>query len=242
MNLHSKNQPLRRYTTLHLILAYLGITFWSTVFIQTTWAQSTQPKHKIVFLGDSIIAGVGDETHRGGMIGRVAKAHPDWQLTNLGFPGGTINQMRGLIEEFPSQTTSNLYKDLLTTADIFIISVGRNDFFLEINPARAIKRLSMLNDSLAKLPRAHGAKAPIIFFTTQFVGGDATMQIWLKEVNERLLKTGWNVLKLDIENLDLNPEVDGHPSAKGYDQLTQRLLEELQAHSPILEALHQRNH
>ncbi|MFM1847029.1 MAG: hypothetical protein RL417_503, partial [Pseudomonadota bacterium] len=84
---------------------------------------------RIAATGDSITRGIGDLPEVGGFVTRTATRLPKTSIINIGVPGITSKQLlRAYKKNLRSGKTGTTFQKSRDT-DIFIISVGVNDYW-----------------------------------------------------------------------------------------------------------------
>lgn len=179
---------------------------------------------KVTFTGDSVVSGVGDIIRPAGYVGRLATLLTDSNVKNLGMPGVTsIRLLRKYKESFASPL-HNPVKVRSRNADIYVIDVGRNDYYNFKSPSitvRNIKRLvSFIKEAVVEL---NGVE-PFVVVSTLIPTSRLFQISFIKEVNRLLLdekRRGLPVfLRFDQFSADSILSVDGlHPDGNGYDKI-----------------------
>ncbi len=185
----------------------------------------------IVFLGDSLVYGTGDEKNggSGGYVLRTEARLKDANLYNFGVPG---QQTRALLKElddaFGKNSKNEKMRDALRLADIVVIDEGRNDRWLfgpPIQTYRNIKRARKFVNS--KVQRTEGYP-PFIITSVLMLPNRGSQGPWVAELNKIILSRSTRKfpsnLRFDKVSKTLLSDDQIHPSSEGYQQLTKKLV------------------
>lgn len=97
---------------------------------------------KIVGLGDSLTAGIGDETGEGGYIGNLVKKIKESEcatiVKNYSLKGLKSNELLNLLEEEDVQAS-------IKKADIITFTIGANDLLNALKQGNMLKNVEILN-------------------------------------------------------------------------------------------------
>lgn len=211
---------------LAVLLLFLAADAFACPLVKRTMIDfNCNGKLKIAITGDSIVSGVGDEVYtekKSGYVlrlGQLLRA----KVTNLGIAGITSGGLlRAFMRNIDKERTSRLLRD----ADIIIIDVGRNDYWLEDSSpeevARNIERtIAFLRKKLKT--RDLGVR-PFFMVSTLIPTERSFQQPFVDQVNSALRRFNSRELPLHIF-FDTNFSTsilseDGlHPNAEGYDTI-----------------------
>lgn len=181
-------------------------------------------KSKIVFTGDSIVAGTGDTEHdnHGGYVRRVSRMLRGPRVVNLGIPGITSQRL------FSSYKRNLRNPDGLTTklsseSDIFIIAVGINDYWNHQSAALTVRNIKRLVATIREMLAQYASSPPFVVVATLTPTKRDFQQPFVEEVNQLLLRFSSRALPVYLRFDTLDPELlspDGlHPNSQGYDVL-----------------------
>ncbi len=194
-------------------------------------------KLNIVFIGDSVVYGVGDSVNKGsgGYVLRIQKKYPNFtnkqvRVTALGFPGVTSQGLLSKIKKiYKNRNKSGVKKSFnrMNEADIIVIDVGRNDFWNKdpvIYTFNNIKRLVEFLDSI--LPKLN-AKSLVFINTSTLIPTSRDFQVpFITKLNTLLSKYPYTRIKQKLDVRLLNS--DGlHPSSKGYISIANTVFSQL---------------
>jgi lysophospholipase L1-like esterase len=87
---------------------------------------------RIAVLGDSIVAGVGDEQYGdsgGGYVTRARMRLPSVTLAGVGKPGQTTEQLYRLVKTTLAGSSFPKLRATLSDADVIFLDIGRNDWW-----------------------------------------------------------------------------------------------------------------
>jgi len=178
-------------------------------------------KVKIAVTGDSIVKGVGDTAPQtGGYVARLAEHYPDVKFSNLGVGGITSGQLFRSFHRKLNQQADGATKRKIRDADLVIIDVGRNDFWVKATPSQTKRNISRLASFLKGWVKSQSGVAPLISVSTLLPTTRLFQKHFLEHVNQTLLAS---TLPVDIRVDELDTSYlsyDGlHPDGLGYDEI-----------------------
>ncbi len=206
----------------------------------------------LVGLGDSLTQGVGDERKMSGYLGRLATKINTFQgvrevkLYNEAKRGKRSDQLL-------KQLLSNELDESIQKADIIVMTIGGNDIMRIVKKDLFHLRVDVFDQELLEYTKRYGQilaeirsinpTAPIIL-----MGLYNPFSIVTDEVNEfDEIITSWNKAIFNFAYSDINAcfvPVDDlfnsnanmvyhtdffHPNSKGYEQMTDRIIESIEA-------------
>lgn len=202
---------------------------------------------RYVALGDSLTEGVGDERGNQGYVGRLKKDMKTWQgvksvtVTNTAKRGRRSDQ---LIEQIQSGEIDHALKK----ADFISLTIGGNDLMkiVRVNITDLKKeyfdkerpKFQQRYEKIIKLIRERNPNAPIIIigvynplsiFTKEKSDMNTIMNEWNSDIRRFSNQDPYSVY-VSVEDLfDSNANMVYHndffhPNAKGYDQMTARII------------------
>ncbi|MDM5248249.1 MULTISPECIES: GDSL-type esterase/lipase family protein [unclassified Lysinibacillus] len=202
-------------------------------------------------LGDSLTAGVGDEYNQDGFVGRLTDSLTAWpsisdvEVDNRGKRGRRSDQLLKLVEK-------GHYDEELQEAQLISITMGGNDVMkivrkdlLNLKRDAFDKELLAFKERYSKIISGIREKNPTVPLI--LIGFYNPFSIVTNEANEfETIIKEWNKVIEDIANEDVNAcyvSVEDlfdsnkelvyhtdffHPNAKGYEKMTERILEAME--------------
>ena len=180
---------------------------------------------QIVVIGDSFVSGTGDTKYRGrgGYVLRTQRRLRKAAIQNLGTPG---LQTPDLLEELRSSLRGRApskYRQVIRTADIVILDLGRNDRWLYGKASDTAKNLQ----AAAALIRADARKRkriePIVVIAPNMLPNRGSQGPWVALLNKFILRTHSSKypadLRFDLVSKRLIGKDQIHPTSLGYDEL-----------------------
>lgn len=202
---------------------------------------------RYVALGDSLTEGVGDERGNQGYVGRLKKEMKTWQgvksvtVTNTAKRGRRSDQ---LIQQIQSGEIDHALKK----ADIISLTIGGNDLMKVVRANitdlkkdyfdKERPNFQQRYEKIMKLIRERNPNAPIIIigvynplsiFTKEKSDMNTIMNEWNSDIRRFSNQDPYSVY-VSVEDLfDSNANMVYHtdffhPNAKGYDQMTARII------------------
>jgi lysophospholipase L1-like esterase len=192
---------------------------------------SCDAQFKIVFVGDSIVAGKGD-TVNGGYGGyplRIHRRFPEVDAVNFGISGISSNRLLAHLKSKLSRGDPNATARKFLDADMIVIDVGRNDWWNEpvlggYSPGLVVRNIARIVDFLRGYYLAHRGSAPLFAVATLLPVNSSDQGPYVEEIN-RLLRLYRHSERLPVYlNFDkMDPHRLGgdglHPVSKGYTAL-----------------------
>jgi lysophospholipase L1-like esterase len=193
-------------------------------------------KFRLLFTGDSIVRGVGDEMHEDqwGYVQRIQKKYRKIDVQNLGVPGITSYRLLQDFRQNLNKKGSGITKKRSKESDAIVIAVGVNDFWdyyydPEGHPIsftiRNIKRLVKVLKNELKTNDQY----PEVFVATILpvapVNEIRILQTeFVAELNQELLKYQSKYIPVSLRLDQISPTVLGedglHPTSNGYDVIS----------------------
>lgn len=197
-------------------------------------------KAVVVAFGDSLVYGFGDKENqnRGGYVLRAQGLVPEAALINHGNMGlRTAPMLSRLKKAFKNPDTSALAQDLLQ-ADVVVLDVGRNDFWLFEAPSATVRNIKRARDLIVNSVKALGYPAPLVVTAVLMHPNRTGQGAWVKDLNKLLLKSGTLEFPADLRFDKVSKRLlrrdNIHPTSKGYqamaEQLAGYLLTDYEAH------------
>jgi lysophospholipase L1-like esterase len=181
-------------------------------------------EEKIVFTGDSIVHGVGDTESLtgGGYPARVSELLDGPNVVEVGIPGISSQRLLAAYKKQLQKPRSRTTR-LVQAADIFIISVGVNDYWEGHDPGLTVRNIRRLVRVIRTMLAEYSDSPPFVAVTT-LTPTTRDFQIpFITEVNRLLLEYASKQIPVYLRFDLLDPALlspDGlHPSSEGYDAL-----------------------
>ncbi|WP_170289342.1 SGNH/GDSL hydrolase family protein [Metabacillus lacus] len=211
----------------------------------------------IVAIGDSLTAGVGDKSGKGGYVGTLKRkleqemGYRNILINNHAVGGHTTNNLITRLED--SQVI-----DSLEQADMVVMTIGGNDvmrvvrnhfFQLTIEPfQREQQNFGSRFEKIVSEIRSHNEEATIVFVglynpfkyaLPELSEIDSVVGDWNDRTNETLTRDG-NALFVPIADIfeissvrNLLAEDEFHPNGNGYELMGERVFEVLVANEDL---------
>ncbi|MBX7137596.1 MAG: SGNH/GDSL hydrolase family protein [Oligoflexia bacterium] len=185
-------------------------------------------KLKIVFTGDSIVAGYHDApADYGGYPTRIGLKFPDAEVKNLGISGIRTSQLLLSFSTALSRHGSNKQKRALQDADLIIIDVGRNDFWEKVKPVYSYRNIIRLKKLLKHYVEEESGVAPTVIASTLLPTARWFQQPFISGINQLLLSHAGSTLadeiRLDYLSLGVLSRDGLHPDAHGYNVVANKV-------------------
>jgi lysophospholipase L1-like esterase len=197
---------------------------------------------RIVVLGDSLVAGVGDTTgQEGGYISRTQAKFPEASIVGYGVPGlRTLTLFKRVRDGFLGKKHP-LMADDLRAADLVVLDLGRNDRWLFGEPAATLRNLQRIRSLIVKQVSQDGSTPPLVVTAVLMYPNRGSQGPWVKDLNELILKDHSSDypcdLRFDLVSKRLLSEDNIHPTAKGYAAIaavfTKYLLKQYLDYAPL---------
>jgi lysophospholipase L1-like esterase len=179
----------------------------------------------VTVLGDSLVAGIGDVEHsnKGGYVLRAAEHFPDATFYNLGEGGATATDLIFDLERAFSGRGHRRLLNAVTTADLIVVDVGRNDQWRFKTPLATRRNLQRVHDIIQNnLKRLTGHNTLVV--TARLMIPKRLRQApWIGELNGLLRSSNRKNAPTDLR-FDTVPkrylsEDRIHPTSQGYKKL-----------------------
>lgn len=175
---------------------------------------------RIAATGDSITRGIGDLPDVGGYVTRAAGLLPNVALINIGVPGITSKQLlRAYKKNLRSGRSGTTFQKSRDT-DIFIITVGVNDYWGKLPVDNTVTNIRRLVAFLRGRVKAISGVSPYVVVATLPPTRRAFQQPFVDALNARLLAVSSAAIPVKIR-FDTLPDTivsDDllHPGPTGY--------------------------
>jgi lysophospholipase L1-like esterase len=187
-------------------------------------------KAVVVAYGDSLVYGFGDKENEnhGGYVLRAQQQLPEATCINEGVMGLRTGAMLSRLRKaFKNPETSALAQNFLQ-ADVIILDVGRNDFWLFESPSVTLRNIKRARDLLVNSIRALGYPAPLVVTAVLMYPNRTDQGMWVKELDKLLVKSGTPEfpadLRFDKVSKKLLRKDNIHPNSKGYQAMANDLV------------------
>ena len=187
---------------------------------------------RIAVLGDSVVAGVGDERYGntgGGYVRRTGALLPGVAIAGVGTSGQNSLQLYQIIKSTLSGGAMRpRLRQTLLAADIIVLDIGRNDWWRV-----ARKPNPPVNDSFARLRRLQNyirdeittqtGRTPLVLVSRLLLPNRTGQGAWVGRLNARLARGSSLQLPADVRfdriSKWLYNKDQLHPTAVGYDAI-----------------------
>ncbi len=190
---------------------------------------------RIAVLGDSIVAGVGDEQYGdsgGGYVTRARIRLPSVSFAGLGKPGQTTEQLYRLVKTTLAGSSSSFPKlrATLSDADVIVLDIGRNDWWSvarrkEPPTSPTYGRIRRLQKYLRDRLTALSGRTPIVVVSRLLLPNRGGQGPWVGRLNARFAATSSLYLpanlRFDLVSKRLYNADQLHPTALGYEAVTE---------------------
>lgn len=177
---------------------------------------------KVVVVGDSFVAGVGDTAHnnRGGYVLRAQASLPNVTVQNFGVPGlDTVQLLLNLNKAFSGRSYKNLAV-ALDGADLVILDIGRNDFWSFGPPIQTFRRLKKAVSLIKTKVTSRVGEPPVVVTAVLMLPNRTAQGIWVKELDGYIEKSDSSEapadLRFDAVQKRLTSSDQLHPTPVGY--------------------------
>lgn len=187
---------------------------------------------RIVVLGDSIVAGVGDERFGnagGGYVKRTGALLSGVVMTGVGTPGQDSSQLYQIVKSTLSGGAMRpRLRQTLLDADIIVLDIGRNDWWRvarrEKPPvADSYARLRRLQRHLRDELTARTGRTPLVLLSRLLLPNRTGQGAWVGRLNARIAAGSSRYLpanlRFDLISKWLYNKDQLHPTAVGYDEI-----------------------
>lgn len=186
---------------------------------------------RIVFLGDSLVYGIGDSANKnkGGYVLRVANKLKAAKVHNFGVPGATSEQLLTILKAAFSENPTIRQKalaDAVSSADIVVLDLGRNDYFLNERaqtPEQTLATLRAINTYIKKTLKDKDLVVPYLVQAVLMRPNRTDQGVFVKALDNLILKNNTPNfiadLRFDLVSKRLLARDQIHPTAKGYQAL-----------------------
>jgi lysophospholipase L1-like esterase len=193
----------------------------------------------VTVLGDSLVAGIGDSVHnnKGGYVIRAAEHFPDTTFYNLGEGGATATD---LIFDLERAFSGRGHRKLLTavsTADLIVVDVGRNDQWRFKTPLATRRNLKRVHDIIQSNVKSLTGHNSLVVTALLMIPKRLRQAPWIGELNGLLRSSNRTYAPTDLR-FDTVPkrylsEDRIHPTSKGYDKLASVFISYLTVNFPL---------
>jgi len=182
-------------------------------------------KLKIVAVGDSVVAGIGDSRNgnRGGYVKRLRKDFPRADIKGMGFPGYSSGR---LLQDFTAALNrpgTGKTKRSLENADLIIIDVGRNDYWDKEAASLTVTNIVRLAKLFKEKVGTRLGVPPYVTIAYMLPTKRSFQWTFLVQINYYLshLNPASFPVELRFNNLGTSSlSWDGiHPSSRGYSKM-----------------------
>lgn len=210
-----------------LILAIVCGTRFSHACPLVAGLPDTNCDGKIVVtvLGDSLVAGIGDSVHnnKGGYVIRAAEHFPDATFYNLGEGGATATDLIFDLERGFSGRGHRRLITAVTTADLIVVDVGRNDQWRFKTPLATRRNLNRVHDIIQSNVKSLTGHNALVVTALLMIPKRLRQAPWIGELNGLLRSSNRKYAPTDLR-FDTVPkrylsEDRIHPTSKGYEKL-----------------------
>jgi lysophospholipase L1-like esterase len=185
---------------------------------------------KVAITGDSIVYGIGDdslEDDGGGYVTRLKEYYPSMTIENLGVPGATSLQLFRAFKTNLTKEPPGVTRLKSMDADIYIIDVGRNDYWNRQSPELTVRNIRRLVRYLKETLTLQDGTSPLFVVSRLIPTSRAFQKPFVDGINKALVKQASTqlpaYLRFDTFNAKLLTSDGLHPSAEGYDALAKIL-------------------
>ena len=182
-------------------------------------------KAVVTVLGDSLVAGIGDSVHnnKGGYVLRAAEHFPNATFHNLGEGGATATDLIFDLERAFSGRGHRRLLTAVTTADLIIVDIGRNDQWRFKTPLATRRNLTRVHDIIQSNVKSLTGHNTLVVTALLMVPKRLRQAPWIGELNGLLRSSNRTSAPADLR-FDTVPkrylsEDRIHPTSKGYGKL-----------------------
>lgn len=181
---------------------------------------------KIAVTGDSIVAGVRDTARPkgGGYVARLGESLPFASVQNIGVPGIFSKKLLRSFKKLLPKVPPGAIRRRSAMADIFIIDVGRNDYWMREPPAMTVRNIRRLVRYLREELVALDGSPPVVLVAMLTPTTRGYQQWFIASVNALLTRYRSGTLPAYLRFDRIDPALisfDGiHPTSRGYAAMT----------------------
>lgn len=176
----------------------------------------------VVVIGDSLVYGIGDSKNdnSGGYILRAQASLREATIVNQGVPGLRTGPMiRSLNRAFAKGESSKTAKNLIL-ADLVVLDVGRNDFWLKEPASKTLRNIKRARAIIEREVEKVSGFAPLITTAVLMFPNRGSQGPWIKELDELIENSSSSEhpadLRFDTVSKRLLSSDNIHPTPKGY--------------------------
>lgn len=179
----------------------------------------------VAVLGDSLVAGIGDSIHnnKGGYVIRAAEHFPGATFYNLGEGGATATDLIFDLERAFSGRGHRRLRTAVTTADLIVVDVGRNDQWRFKTPLATRRNLKRVHDIIQGNVKTLTGHDPLVVTALLMIPKRLRQAPWIGELNGLLRssnrKNAPTDLRFDTVPKKYLSEDRIHPTSQGYAKL-----------------------
>lgn len=178
---------------------------------------------RVLFVGDSIVQGVGDTLNLGGAVGRLATLLPEVEVASICEAGATSAQVLKIVQQAFLAPSCSLAKEAATAADLVIVMAGTNDHWEGMSPQSSLSSLRHLVSFLRDWYLWHEHSTPNIVIANLLFTQDPYHRRFVGNFNRILVSGAMQGMIAGPRFGQMQPvdfSADGlHPSASGYGKL-----------------------
>lgn len=192
----------------------------------------------VVVLGDSLVSGIGDTKNgnKGGYVLRAQQTFPNATIANFGVPGlQTLDLILRIQRAFDGSGDASLASSL-TSADLVIVDIGRNDRWLFGPPANTLRNLKRVQAVIKKHTSTITGDSPLIVTSVLMFPNRGSQGPWVKDLDTLIGKANSVSfvadLRFDTVSKRLLSGDQIHPTSKGYDAMAKVFIKYLKTTFP----------
>jgi lysophospholipase L1-like esterase len=201
--------------------ALIAVALHSTAFkVQDPQLQS---KVKVLFIGDSIVGGKGDDISKHGILSRLTSRYQSARFEAISLPGSTSAGLLAYTRHQLDPYRITELKQHLQDAHVVVISAGINDFWAETGPRRTVANLRSVAKLISCAAQSSRGTRPHISIATLIPTTLPAQKNWSDGINKLLVGLPAGAVGAGPQFHRMNPALLGedglHPSSEGYDWL-----------------------
>jgi lysophospholipase L1-like esterase len=179
-------------------------------------------KIKIAITGDSVVKGLGaDNFDEGGYVDRLQRSLPFVNFDNLGIAGTTTGRLLRAFKSRLEDKADNITKHKTYNNDLIIIDLGRNDYWLKVDPSVSARNIQRIGKYIAQKSEQATGTAPLVVISTLLPSHRAYQQPFINALNARILGLSKKDMPVDLFFNKLPNNLVGrdgiHPDDHGYE-------------------------